>query len=199
MLDLLIAVATSTVIGLLATRYDEYRFWRSWAPSAFSIGMVVLTVAYAVAGAIGFLGIGALGVDDPGVATAALEGGAGHAILRAQIDRLGPSSGEEGRSVLTLTHRWILDLLDVRARAGIERWVQSLDDEALTGVTFDLFWRHLDTPSEQVTAQIHELLSAAAHDLLGESGPTQADGRGRIRGFCCREIEQRRVVIGDAQ
>lgn len=193
---MLAAVGTSLLIGLLATRYDEYAFWWSWTSRAFVFGMGVFVVVYAAAGVGGVVVAGAVGSADDGAISAVVAGAAGHAALRAQIERLGPGPDDGGRSMLTIVRDWVVGLLDVRAYTSLERWVKACDDPALAALTFDVFWRHVDAPGAQdevAVAQLHDLLLGAASDLQEGTGAVQADGRSRLRGFCCRELRARRV------
>jgi hypothetical protein len=193
---MLTAVSTSVLIGLLATRYDEYAFWWSWTSRAFLFGMAVFVLVYVAAGLGAIVVAGAVGSADDGAVTGVVAGAAGHAALRAQIERLGPGPDDGGRSALTLVRNWVVGLLDVHAYTSLERWVKAHSDSGLIALTFDVFWRHVDAPGAQdevAVAQLHDLLIAAASDLQKRTGAEQADGRSRLRGFCCRELRARRV------
>src|SRR3954469_10364284 len=114
MTDALIAIATSVAIGLVATRYDQYAFWRSWVGGSFLFGTLAFVIIYALAGLVGVSIAGAVTTSAKGAAAAALAGGAGHAALRAQVQRLGPGPDEGGRSALAFARDWIVGMLDVR-------------------------------------------------------------------------------------
>ncbi|HEX8101636.1 MAG TPA: hypothetical protein VF533_03420 [Solirubrobacteraceae bacterium] len=192
-----VAAATSLAVGVFTIRYTEYAYWRGWAQATI-LGAVALALVYLLGGLVGFLIVhGALGGAQTGPAAAAGEGLLGHVMLRAQLGRLSPSDEDNGPTLLTLINGWILDALAARAASGVLRWVRGLPDDRLVGLTFDLFWQHLETPDEPLRARILELLRAAAHDLEHGTDRERADGRGRLRGFCCKEIESQQIPKGD--
>lgn len=188
MRDALIAVGTSLLVGAITTRYVEYAYWRAWAPRAFGFGMLLLAVVYAAAGLAGFGLFSFLNGAPDSASAAGVDGLAGHAALRARWSRVG--AGEEGgASLLSLIRGWLLDWLGTRAGHGVETRVRRLSDDRLVELTFDLFWIHVDRPDadKAALAQLHgNLVDAAA--ALGHGGAAAADGRGRLRGFCCHEI-----------
>lgn len=193
LIEAIIAGAVSLVVGVASTRYSDYAYWRGWAPIGFALGMVGLAAIYTAAGIVGFLTFDR-GLDVPrGVAAAVVEGMAGHAALRAQLNRLGVDADNEYLSAFRLLNGWVIEFLEVRAHSGIDKWIADLRDARLIDVAFELFWRHLNAPTDEIRALIHSNLRSAADDLDGDA-TAKADGRGRLRGFCRDEIATRRIV-----
>jgi hypothetical protein len=164
--------------------------------------MAGLAIVYGLGGLLGYALITAVTGGSDGALGAVVEGMAGQALLRAQIDRLGVGPDRDSRSVLTLIHTWIVDFLEVRAKSGLEQKLRRLSDPELIGITFDTFWRHVgddDDIDPAVAAQLHQFLLSAARELKNPASGDEDDARGRLRGFCFTEIEQRRLPNGRTQ
>jgi hypothetical protein len=194
--NLAIAVFASVVLGLIGTRYAEYSYWRGWAPKTFAVGVLMLLAAYALGGVLGFGIFKAVG-SEGGALSAAIKGGVGHALLRVQIERIGPESTEpESRNALALLRDWIFGYLDARARVGTIQWIRKLRDEELRSAALDLCHRRFE-PNDRLGQQQFAFLAAAAADLNSDEETVRADGRGRLRGYCWREIVAQRISRGE--
>jgi hypothetical protein len=159
---------------------------------------LALFVVYGLAGLAGYFLFRAGGIDNAArpYVLAVLEGAAGYGALRAQFERMSLGGEQErGRSLLSLVRDWIVEWLRIVSRRNVGQWLSVLSDELLVSLTFEIFWEHADPVREDdaVAAKQHELLREAA-DQLDSGGNDHADARGRLRGFCLREIEQFRLT-----
>lgn len=192
-MNLLIAILTSVALGLIGTRYTDYSYWQGWAPGAFRIGVVMLLGVYALGGLLGFVLFDLFG-SEGGAVAAAFHGGVGHALLRVQVDRIGPSADSDmtSRNALGLFRDWIFGYLNSRASIGAIQWIRRRSDGDLRTVAIDLFHRRFEVTSKLGKRQLAEL-TAAAGDLESASEAIIADARGRLRGYCWREVVGQRI------
>jgi hypothetical protein len=193
----LIAASSSILLGLLTVHPGDYRYWHHWVPRTFAVAGLGLILSYGLAGVAGFAVIGAVEPDGASASAAAVEGLAGHAVLRARIDTGDVEPEPAGVSLFGLVRRWLLQWLHGQARVAIRTRLAGLSDEELVELAFDIFWENTynaDPGSGAVGAAVaqHEMLRSAGVRLTGAEAP---DARASIRGFCLGEIQRHRLIL----
>lgn len=193
-MNLLAAVGTSVVLGLVGTRYSHYAYWRSWGTGAFVVGVLALLAVYGVFGVIGYGVLGAVGGGGEGAA--AVHGGFGYALLRVQVGRLGP--GDEGgeaapRNALSLIREWLFEFLEHRAHVGVVGWTNRRTDEQLSETALNLFHRTFDETTQLGRKMLREVREAT-RNLRSPDVDVAADSRGRLRGSIIQQIESGRLT-----
>lgn len=190
-----LACLSSLLIGFATLRYRDFSYWWRWARGPSVAGFLALGVTFAAGGLAGLGLIHGLLDAGQGTGAALAQGAAGHAALRTQLGRIG-AGGAGSPTLLGLLNDRATEFLDLRAERGATGWLGRRDDPTLRRTSLDLFWLS-GAPDEGAEAILHQGLLRASEALDSDDPTTEADARGRLRGFCRGRILAGRLIEGD--